>query len=341
MSNRITLRIFIAVLAVSIGPSLASAQVLDHLKCFRMKDQRGQTNIHYTLTLTPAAGSPFTTETGCTVRSRARTICVPVAKSAISPSPLPTPAGPPAEVHVCYDARCPREQDVTVNVLDQLGGTGPVLVRQHAQRRQLCVPAPSGPPPVFCGNGVLDPGEECDPPDVHNCHDLGFCLDCHCINPTFTITTTTTSTSTTITTSTTIPPECGNGVIESGEACDGDGTGASCTAAGGCEPPGEPNECQCCSIEQHGCSPADPCCPGLNCEIHTLPGASGFCTSSSCGAFGSICAPIGLPCCQGMVCFPRAPDFGECCVLQGGTCMPFSFNDCCTGMCNPITLVCE
>jgi hypothetical protein len=80
-------------------------------------------------------------------------------------------------------------------------------------------------PPQLCGNGVVDPGEQCDPPSVgcpfvcdSNCHTIASVCGDNCVEPgeqcdppqpgvcsascTF------------------VPTQCGDGVIESGEQCD-------------------------------------------------------------------------------------------------------------------------
>jgi hypothetical protein len=65
------------------------------------------------------------------------------------------------------------------------------------------------PPPV-CGNGIVEPGEDCDPPDDVVCD-----AACHTI------------------TCDTVPATCGNGSIDPGEACEPPGT-ATCRAD--CQP---------------------------------------------------------------------------------------------------------
>ena len=68
-----------------------------------------------------------------------------------------------------------------------------------------CDAAGCVPPPV-CGNGAIEPGEECDPPDRLHCD-----LACHqitCDLP---------------------PTSCGNGVVDAGEACEPPGAG-DCTS---------------------------------------------------------------------------------------------------------------
>jgi cysteine-rich repeat protein len=103
-----------------------------------------------------------------------------------------------------------------------------------------------------CGNGVVEPGEECDPPwsrDAAQCPPLAGHRfgpecgdDCRCLRTTTTAptTSTTVTTSTTLegTTTTTLPAVCGDGVQAGEEECDdgntepGDGCTASCTVCG-------------------------------------------------------------------------------------------------------------
>jgi len=91
-----------------------------------------------------------------------------------------------------------------------------------------------------CGNNVLDPGEQCDPPGSGCSSPAGaFICDgsCQCVPNVTTTTSTTettstesTSTSTTETTTTTTLPTCGNNSIDPGEQCDPPGSGCSSPA---------------------------------------------------------------------------------------------------------------
>ncbi len=95
-----------------------------------------------------------------------------------------------------------------------------------------CAEPPPTPRTNKCGNGRLDPGEQCDPryrgAARGGCRDQGTACSssCACIRIT-------------------VPPVCGNGITEVGEECDrtGCGSGQSCNSNCQCEdnqPPPEP-----------------------------------------------------------------------------------------------------
>jgi hypothetical protein len=81
--------------------------------------------------------------------------------------------------------------------------------------------------PSLCGNGQIDPGEQCDPAGTLTCPDsvggafLACEADCTCpFGPPVTTTTVVTTTTTTTTT----PAVCGNSQVEAGEECDPPGS---------------------------------------------------------------------------------------------------------------------
>ena len=116
----------------------------------------------------------------------------------------------------------------------------------------LCTAACTCP---VCGNGVVEPGEQCDGSDDTLCP--GLCAACDCLGST-----------------------CGDDVREPGEQCDGSTVG--CEIYSGfaeiCVPPGEPRECECCSV---GICRMEhiviPCCPGYVCVLTGSPHVGGIC----------------------------------------------------------------
>jgi hypothetical protein len=137
---------------------------------------------------------------------------------------------------------------------------------------------------------------------------------------------------TSTTTSTSLPPVCGNGVIEGSEQCDG-------TQLGICEdlcfPPGEPQECTCCTENICLGFVEIPCCPGFSCHlvVPPEPHAGGVCLKNctqqtDCpptqACTGGFCSPFFPPCSQPADC--TAPT--ECVSCPPAVCpTPVSF--CC------------
>jgi hypothetical protein len=138
----------------------ASAQV-DHEKCYKIKDPVKLKGI-VDLT-TPQFGL----EPGCKI-GKAKYFCVPASKTVISAvdkatglpiAPLPVYAPDAPVDRICYKVKCPVPPPPfppDQNVTDQFGNR--TLTRFKAA--YLCTPAVKGA--AFCGNGVIDPGEDCD-----------------------------------------------------------------------------------------------------------------------------------------------------------------------------------
>ena len=100
-------------------------------------------------------------------------------------------------------------------------------------------------------------------------------------------------------TTTTTLPACGNGVVESGEQCDGTALGF-CPSVGvtHCGDAAGPWPCQCCLAFGESLLDAPggiPCCDGGTCELTGPP------LQCACGCIplGHVCAFQSLPCCNG------------------------------------------
>ena len=166
--------VFLAALAVLDGSSTAAAQ--DHEKCYLIRDPariRGFVDL-----TTPQFGL----EPGCRV-SGAKYFCAPAFKSneivssgGVPIVPLPLYAPPATVDRICYKIRCPIPPPPfppDQNVTDQFGNR--TLTRFKAAF--VCTPAVKGP--GFCGDGIIDPGEDCDGAATGACP--GTCeADCTC-----------------------------------------------------------------------------------------------------------------------------------------------------------------
>ena len=254
------------------------AQVPDHLKCYKVKDAL---KLSGTLDLT----SPqFGLEAGCKVSSTAL-FCVPASKSNVSVTdkatrqpltPLPFSAAPAGDDRVCYKIKCPKPATPIPNqsVTDQFGNR--TLTGFTASL--LCTPAVKGA--AFCGNGVLDPGEECDGANLGGatCETAGFAKGTLACAPGCTFDTTACVRSTV--------PGCGNGMKEGTEECDGaDLGGATCGSLGFNN--GGTLACTAgCGFDTSGCA----CAPASTCGDSKRDGTE-QCDLSDLG--GATCQSLG------------------------------------------------
>lgn len=155
----------------------ASAQV-DHEKCYKIKDPIKLQGI-VDLT-TPQFGL----EPGCKI-GKAKYFCAPASKTVISATdkatglpiiPLPVYAPDAPVDRICYKVKCPVPPPPfppDQNVTDQFGNR--TLTKFKAS--YVCTPAVTGP--AFCGNGVIDAGEDCDGATLGACT-VGCRANCTC-----------------------------------------------------------------------------------------------------------------------------------------------------------------
>src|SRR5512134_960737 len=136
-------------------------------------------------------------------------------------------------------------------------------------------------------------------------------------------------------------PVCGNGVVESGEQCDG--TSVSNCPTGGCFASDDPDACTCCAaVDLCGTGEFPPCCDReASCVILEFATYGGTCHDPTCGpgddcvsgqacvdgsccfpTLGSLCfwGPSGgfIPCCAPAVCLPAAGGNWGTCQLPPG-----------------------
>jgi hypothetical protein len=113
----------------------------------------------------------------------AKYFCTPASKSNVTITsngvpvvPLPLYAPPEPSDRICYKIKCPVPPPPfppDQNVTDQFGNR--TLVKFKAA--YMCTPAVLGA--GFCGNGVIDPGEDCDGAALGSCT-VGCRANCTC-----------------------------------------------------------------------------------------------------------------------------------------------------------------
>lgn len=133
-----------AAAALGLFASSASAQLHDHLKCYKVKDTSA---LSATVDLRPLDGINFEVDAGCTVKVRSRQVCFPVEKDLVSST------GPDFDVNgqelanpfLCYKVRCPEAAvPESLQMSDQFGTRTLTGFRTST----VCAPAILGAPPV-------------------------------------------------------------------------------------------------------------------------------------------------------------------------------------------------
>ena len=131
----------LAALALVWAPPV-SAQVPDHLKCYKIKDPL---KAAYTADLGGSLGLPA--DSGCTVKTPGKLLCVDTTKTNVNPAPPGANPGAPAGRFVCYKVKCPKLTLDPVSWTDQFG----TRTIQPIKPKMLCAPEPGVNPPCTTG----------------------------------------------------------------------------------------------------------------------------------------------------------------------------------------------
>ncbi len=143
---------FVSMLTTILISTGASAQVADHLQCYKIKDS--QTAKRYTATLSPADAA-FATAPGCRVKVPAKYLCIDTVKSAVTPAPPGAPAGQAAPNYLCYKTKCPKMTKTPWTGQDQFGSRTLTALRTGL----VCAPVTAT---ASCETAGECPGETTD-----------------------------------------------------------------------------------------------------------------------------------------------------------------------------------
>lgn len=191
------LRALTVLLLVMAVASPASAQPFDHMKCYKIKDQKTFKSAQASL---EALQSQFGVA-GCTIKPRAKTFCVPVHKDVtalVDGTPVPLVGDEQAFDSLCYKIKCPKTSIAAQLVTDQFGTRDVDKLKPSV----LCTPAILGTAPTTttttitipplppcmggswpgCGGDCTYLGASyfCDPRDGMTC---ACVLPCNMLNP--------------------------------------------------------------------------------------------------------------------------------------------------------------
>ncbi len=145
---------------------------------------------------------------------------------------------------------------------------------------------------AFCGNGVKDPAEECDGQDLggQTCVSIGFCGGTLSCDSTCSIVTSGCQPC--------LPTNCGNGVIDPGEQCDGQNLGGQTCSSLNLGLCGGTLACDStCSLVTANCGT---CGPGLVCLNDTCQQNPLSCTPA-CGPGSTCVGGVCQPCITGCI----------------------------------------
>ena len=166
-------RIAVSCLGACLLAGTASAQVHDHLRCFKIKDP---SSFHATVDVRPLDDAVFSVEAGCTIKVKSRQVCFAVEKDLVT-TDAPTALVPGAELSnafLCYSMRCPSSLlPESLDMSDQFGTRTLTGFRTST----ICAPAVIGDPPPTTTTTTMPhgPPRDCTDATAPNCD--GTCGD--------------------------------------------------------------------------------------------------------------------------------------------------------------------
>ncbi len=182
-------------LVVAVASS-AHAQILhDHLSCYKIKDGKvlgdDGKKLEVDFNLSALQDPEFPQEPNCSLKVKAKKLCIPVSKAVDSTNgtPIELNGAGLANSFLCYKAKCERDSDVdpplpnSFTITDQFAARG--LNRQQLKVSEVCAPAttrvcPAGTAVIndFCAALTQNVGESC----TTACDDVGLVCDAARLN---------------------------------------------------------------------------------------------------------------------------------------------------------------
>jgi hypothetical protein len=107
-----------AVLVPASGRAGVPAIAFDHLKCYSITQT--SPGAQFSFDVTPR-DTRFPAETGCRIKPKPTQLCIPAAKTNVTPAPPGAPVGIQAGTFLCYTMICPRPDKQTLSFTDQFG----------------------------------------------------------------------------------------------------------------------------------------------------------------------------------------------------------------------------
>ena len=141
----------------------ASAQLYDHMRCFKVKDEA---KFAGTVSLT-AFQTQFGVADNCRIKGKGKLFCVPVDKQVVEfedkskdgIAQLPVFGDELVDDRICYKVKCPKQDIAAEAVSDQFGAR----MLSGFKTQYLCTPALKGTVTTSTTTTTTLPVDECDP----------------------------------------------------------------------------------------------------------------------------------------------------------------------------------